>query len=83
LEIKKMERPMTGCFRSDGHSLTLKEYEAAGGYQALRKALRDLTPDEVIGIVQDAKLRGRGGAGFPTGSGALCPKAAKFPPSNI
>ena len=62
-----MERPMTGCFRSDGQSLTLKEYEAAGGYQALRKALRDLTPDEVIGIVLDAKLRGRGGAGFPTG----------------
>jgi len=75
-----MERPMTGCFRSDGHSLTLKEYEAAGGYQALRKALRDLTPDEVIGIVQDAKLRGRGGAGFPTGrKWGFMPKGSQIP----
>jgi NADH-quinone oxidoreductase subunit F len=58
---------MTGSFRSDGQPLSLKEYEAAGGYQGLRRALLNLTPDAVIGIVQDAKLRGRGGAGFPTG----------------
>ncbi len=62
-----MELPMTGSFRSDGQPLGLKEYEAAGGYQGLRKALHDLTPEEVIGIVTDSKLRGRGGAGFPTG----------------
>ncbi len=62
-----MELPMTGSFRSDGQPLSLKEYEAAGGYQALRKALHSLTPDEVIQIVEDAQLRGRGGAGFSTG----------------
>ena len=62
-----MELPMTGSFRSDGQPLSLKEYEAAGGYQALRKMLRSLTPDEVIQIVKDAKLSGRGGAGFSTG----------------
>jgi NADH-quinone oxidoreductase subunit F len=62
-----MELPMTGSFRSDGQPLSLKEYEAAGGYQALRKTLRSLTPDEVIQIVTDSKLRGRGGAGFSTG----------------
>jgi NADH-quinone oxidoreductase subunit F len=67
LEIKEMDLPMTGSFRSDGQPLSLKEYEAAGGYQGLRRALLNLTPDAVIGIVQDAKLRGRGGAGFPTG----------------
>jgi NADH-quinone oxidoreductase subunit F len=80
LEIKKMELPMTGCFRSDGQSLTLKEYEAAGGYQALRKALHELTPDAVIGIVQDAKLHGRGGAGFPTGrKWSFMPKGSQIP----
>ena len=62
-----MEFPMTGSFRSDGQALSLKEYEAAGGYQALRRALHSLTPQAVIGIIQDAKLHGRGGAGFPTG----------------
>jgi len=67
LEVKKMELPMTGAFRSDGHPLNLKEYEAAGGYQGLRRALHRLTPPAVIEIIQDAKLRGRGGAGFPTG----------------
>jgi NADH-quinone oxidoreductase subunit F len=62
-----MEQPMTGSFRPDGEPLGLKEYEAAGGYQGLHKALHDLTPEEMIGIVTDSKLRGRGGAGFPTG----------------
>jgi len=67
LEVKEMGLPMTGSFRSDGQPLTLKEYEAVGGYQALRKVLHKLTPEEVIQIVKDSKLRGRGGAGFPTG----------------
>ena len=49
-----MELPMTGSFRSDGQPLSLKEYEAAGGYQGLRRALHSLTPQAVIGIVQDA-----------------------------
>lgn len=41
-------------------------YERRGGYGALRKALQ-LTPEEVIEKVKAAGLRGRGGAGFPTG----------------
>ena len=48
-------------------SWTLATYEAkAEGYQALRKAL-SMEPDAVLGAVKDSNIRGRGGAGFPTG----------------
>lgn len=42
-------------------------YESLGGYQALRKALREYSPSEVTETVKKSGLRGRGGAGFPTG----------------
>ncbi len=51
--------------RRDGHRLAV--YEAEGGYAALRKALGEMTPAAVIEEVKAAGLRGRGGAGFPTG----------------
>jgi NADH-quinone oxidoreductase subunit F len=47
-------------------SFTLAGYQRDGGYQALPKALA-LQPDEVIQVLKDSVLRGRGGAGFPTG----------------
>jgi NADH-quinone oxidoreductase subunit F len=62
-----MERPLTQNIRPGGEPLDLKGYEAAGGYQALRKALGQMTPAEVSQAVKDSNLRGRGGAGFPTG----------------
>jgi NADH-quinone oxidoreductase subunit F len=52
----------------NGLNWRLKDYEARGGYQALRKILNEgITPEQVINQVKASALRGRGGAGFPTG----------------
>ena len=52
----------------DGRNWRLKDYEARDGYQALRKILTDrIPPDQVTSEVKKSALRGRGGAGFPTG----------------
>jgi NADH-quinone oxidoreductase subunit F len=46
---------------------SIEDYLAVGGYQALAKALFEMTPEQVIREVKAANLRGRGGAGFPAG----------------
>lgn len=61
------ERPLTGRVRADGEAVPLADYRAAGGYRALARALGEMTPEEVREEVEVSNLRGRGGAGFPTG----------------
>jgi NADH-quinone oxidoreductase subunit F len=63
---KNQQRLILGANRKiDPRSL--EDYLAVEGYQALVKALFALTPEQVVGEVKAAKLRGRGGAGFPSG----------------
>ena len=50
-----------------GYTGSLTEYERGGGYQAIRKVLGKVSPADVTAVVMKSGLRGRGGAGFPTG----------------
>lgn len=62
-----METPLTQHIRHDREPLDIGAYERVGGYQAVRKALRDMSTKDVMDEVSTSNLRGRGGAGFPTG----------------
>jgi NADH:ubiquinone oxidoreductase subunit F (NADH-binding)/(2Fe-2S) ferredoxin len=58
----------------------IDEYIARDGYRALATALTVMTPEEIITVIKDSGLRGRGGAGFPTGrKWELCRKAEGEP----
>ena len=61
------ERPLIGIVDAVGGLVDLAAYESHDGYAGARRALSGLTPAEVIASVKGANLRGRGGAGFPTG----------------
>ena len=62
---RQERRVLAHCGRID--PTQIEHYIAAGGYRAIVKALSKMTPEEVIEEVLAAKLKGRGGAGFPTG----------------
>jgi NADH-quinone oxidoreductase subunit F len=61
-----MDKPLTKNIRPNREPMDIAEYEKAGGYQALRQALR-MSPAQIQQWVSDCNLGGRGGAGFPAG----------------
>lgn len=63
---------------SDSH--TIERYEETGGYESLKKALQDMTPEQVADEVKASNIRGRGGAGFPMGVkwGFLAPAEPRY-----
>ncbi len=62
---KEVRVVLRNCGQIDPENI--EDYIAEDGYQALGKALSEMTPEQVIGVILDSGLRGRGGAGFPTG----------------
>ncbi len=74
------ETPLTANIRP-GEPPDVGAYEQAGGYRAARRAVTQMTPKEVIDLVTQSKLRGRGGAGFSTGlKWSLVPARDAVPP---
>ena len=62
-----MEQPLTHLIHKGQEPLSLKEYIKEGGYQSVHKAIKELEPQQITDLVKKSDLRGRGGAGFPTG----------------
>ena len=60
-------RPLTQNINADRDPVAIEAYEANHGYTAMKKAIGEMSPAQCLQVVKDSNLRGRGGAGFPTG----------------
>ncbi|HKX29071.1 MAG TPA: NADH-quinone oxidoreductase subunit NuoF [Blastocatellia bacterium] len=75
-----MTKVLTSRFDLKGEACHIDVYLKTGGYRALPKVLKEFKPDQVIDEVKKSALRGRGGAGFPTGlKWSFVPKESKRP----
>lgn len=59
--------PLMAGMEINGEAVSLQKYESLGGYSGLKKALKEMSPAQVMEEVKNSNLRGRGGAGFVTG----------------
>ena len=78
-----MEKVLTRNIGLEQTPTDLKAYEANGGYQGLRKAMAEMSPKDCQDVISASNLRGRGGAGFPTGmKWSFVPAADKSSPGH-